>query len=50
MEIPPELQSMLDAEHGPTKQKAARLVVDLAASAVLPNSHDAPMLTYPVSA
>ena len=33
MEIPPELQSMLDAEHGPTKQKAARLVVDLAASA-----------------
>ena len=33
VEIPPELQSMLDAEHGPTKQKAARLVVDLAASA-----------------
>ena len=33
MEIPPELQSMLNAEHGPTKQKAARLVVDLAASA-----------------
>ena len=33
METPPELQSMLDGEHGPTKQKAARLVVDLAASA-----------------
>ena len=33
VEIPPELQSMLDGEHGPTKQKASRLVVDLAASA-----------------
>ena len=33
VEIPPELQSMLNAEHGPTKQKAVRLVVDLAASA-----------------
>ncbi|MFL2965859.1 MAG: aconitase X [Candidatus Thalassarchaeaceae archaeon] len=33
MEIPPELQSMLSGEQGPTKQKAARLVVDLAASA-----------------
>ena len=33
METPPELQSMLDGEHGPTKQKAARLVVDLAATA-----------------
>lgn len=33
MEIPLELQSMLSGERGPTKQKAARLVVDLAASA-----------------
>ena len=33
VEIPPELQSMLNGEHGDTKQKAARLVVDLAASA-----------------
>ena len=33
VEIPPELQSMLSGEQGPTKQKAARLVVDLAASA-----------------
>ena len=33
VEIPPELQSMLDGEHGPTKQKTSRLVVDLAASA-----------------
>ena len=33
MEIPGELASMLKGEHGPTKQKAARLVVDLAATA-----------------
>ena len=33
MEIPDELASMLNGEHGPTKQKAARLVVDLAATA-----------------
>jgi len=33
VEIPLELQSMLSGERGPTKQKAARLVVDLAASA-----------------
>lgn len=33
MEIPSELASMLKGEHGPTKQKAARLVVDLAATA-----------------
>ena len=33
MEIPGELTSMLEGEHGPTKQKAARLVVDLAATA-----------------
>mgnify|MGYP002039495531 FL=1 len=33
MEIPNELASMLKGEHGPTKQKAARLVVDLAATA-----------------
>lgn len=33
MEIPDELASMLKGEHGPTKQKAARLVVDLAATA-----------------
>jgi predicted aconitase/predicted aconitase with swiveling domain len=33
VEIPDELASMLKGEHGPTKQKAARLVVDLAATA-----------------
>ena len=33
MEIPTVLQEMLSGNHGPTKQKAARLVVDLAASA-----------------
>ena len=33
MGVPGELQSMLDGEQGPTKQKAARLVVDLAATA-----------------
>lgn len=33
VEIPEELQSMLDGTMGPTKQKAARLVVDLAATA-----------------
>ncbi len=33
MEIPDELASMLNGGHGPTKQKAARLVVDLAATA-----------------
>jgi len=33
VEIPNELASMLKGEHGPTKQKAARLVVDLAATA-----------------
>ena len=33
MEIPPELKSMLDGGMGPTKQKAARLVVDLASTA-----------------
>lgn len=33
VDIPVELQSMLDGEHGTTKQKAARLVVDLGASA-----------------
>ena len=33
MEIPDELASMLKGEHGPTKQKAARLVVDLASTA-----------------
>jgi len=31
--IPDELQSMLDGHMGPTKQKAARLVVDLAVTA-----------------
>ena len=30
MEIPSELMSMMSGEHGETKQKAARLVVDLA--------------------
>ena len=33
MEIPPELKSMLDGGMGSTKQKAARLVVDLASTA-----------------
>ena len=33
MEIPPELKSMLGGGMGPTKQKAARLVVDLASTA-----------------
>ena len=33
MNIPDELQSMLDGLVGPTKQKAARLVVDLAVTA-----------------
>ena len=33
MEIPEELQSMLAGSMGPTKQKAARLVVDLASTA-----------------
>ena len=33
VEIPPELISMLDGSMGPTKQKAARLVVDLASTA-----------------
>ena len=33
MEIPRELKSMLDGSMGPTKQKAARLVVDLASTA-----------------
>ena len=33
MEVPTELQSMLEGKQGPTKQKAARLVVDLASSA-----------------
>ena len=33
MEIPVELQSMLEGAMGPTKQKAARLVVDLASTA-----------------
>ena len=33
MEVPEELQSMLDGEHGQTKQKAARLVIDLAVTA-----------------
>jgi hypothetical protein len=28
-----ELRSMLEGEHGPTKQKAARLVVDMASTA-----------------
>ena len=33
MEVPAELLSMLSGEQGPTKQKASRLVVDLAATA-----------------
>ena len=33
MNIPLELKKMLDGEHGSTKQKAARLVVDLASTA-----------------
>jgi hypothetical protein len=33
VEIPRELRSMLDGKQGPTKQKAARLVIDLAATA-----------------
>ena len=33
MDIPTTLAAMLAGEHGPTKQKAARLVVDLAATA-----------------
>ena len=33
MDVPEELTSMLDGDHGPTKQKAARLVVDLASTA-----------------
>lgn len=33
MQIPPSLQEMLDGQQGETRQKAARLVVDLAASA-----------------
>ena len=33
MEVPEELTSMLDGDYGPTKQKAARLVVDLASTA-----------------
>tara|TARA_B100000614_G_scaffold69031_1_gene61304 strand:- start:60901 stop:62646 length:1746 start_codon:yes stop_codon:yes gene_type:complete len=33
MEVPEELASMLDGDHGPTKQKAASLVVDLASTA-----------------
>ncbi len=33
MNVPSELMSMLDGEHGTTKQKAARLVIDLAYSA-----------------
>ena len=33
MDIPATLATMLAGEHGPTKQKAARLVVDLAATA-----------------
>ena len=33
VDIPTELHAMLDGEHGGTKQKAARLVVDLAAAA-----------------
>ena len=33
MNVPSELISMLDGEHGTTKQKAARLVIDLASSA-----------------
>ena len=33
MEVPPQLVSMLDGSNGTTKQKAARLVVDLASTA-----------------
>ena len=33
MDIPDDLRSMLEGGHGPTKQKAARLVVDLASTA-----------------
>ncbi len=33
MDVPPPLAAMLAGEHGPTKQKAARLVIDLAATA-----------------
>ena len=33
VEVPEGLQSMLDGEHGQTKQKAARLVIDLAVTA-----------------
>lgn len=33
MEVPDELLSMLHGEQGPTKQKAARLVIDLASTA-----------------
>jgi len=33
MEIPSQLESMLAGSMGPTKQKAARLVVDLASAA-----------------
>ena len=33
MDIPDSLASMLVGEHGPTKQKAARLVIDLASTA-----------------
>ena len=33
MEVPTELLSMLQGEQGPTKQKAARLVIDLASTA-----------------
>ncbi|SVB38116.1 uncharacterized protein METZ01_LOCUS190970, partial [marine metagenome] len=33
VEIPSQLESMLDGSMGPTKQKAARLVVDLASTA-----------------
>jgi len=33
MELPESLASMLSGQHGPTKQKAARLVIDLAKTA-----------------
>ena len=33
MDVPAELLSMLSGEHGPTKQKASRLVIDLAVTA-----------------
>ena len=33
VDIPGDLSSMLEGGHGPTKQKAARLVVDLASTA-----------------